>query len=174
MTEIRNAQPGDAHAIAEVQVESWQAAYHGLLPDSVLANLSIPDSERFWSTILVDPPPRTAMLLAISDTIVLGFVTLGPDQDSAAVSGGGQLYAIYLRPDQRGHGIGVQLHNAAMDRLMTLGFRHVVVWVLEGNEPALRFYHRNGWAADGARQIEQGRHGVDLPVLRLRRALPAI
>jgi GNAT superfamily N-acetyltransferase len=123
VAEIRNAHPGDAHAIAAVHVESWQIAYRGLLPNSVLVNLSVPDRERTWFRILVDPPPRTAILLATSNTAVLGFVAVGPDQDSTAGSEAGQLYAIYLRSRQRGRGIGTLLHNAAMDRLSTLGFR---------------------------------------------------
>ena len=174
MTEIRNAQPDDAHAIAAVNVESWQAAYRGLLPDSVLAGLSVPDRERTWSKILVDPPARTAVLLATSDAVVLGFAAVGPDEDSTAASQAGRLYAIYLRPNQWGCGIGAQLHNAAMDRLRTLGFTHATLWVLDGNERAIRFYHRNGWAADGAQRIDQGPEGVDLLELRLRRTLPAV
>lgn len=175
MIEIRNAQPGDAHAIAGLRVESWQTAYHGLLPDSVLANLSIPDRERTWSKILVDPPPRTVVLLATADAFVFGFVAVGADRDSTAASQhGGELYAIYLLPNRWGRGIGTQLHRAAMDRLSALGFTHAALWVLEGNERAIRFYHSNGWAADGTRRIDPGPEGVDLPELRLRRTLPVI
>jgi hypothetical protein len=73
-----------------VHVESWQTAYHGLLPDSVLANPSIPDRERTWPKILVDPPPRTAVLLATSNAFVLGFVAVGVDRDSTAASQHGE------------------------------------------------------------------------------------
>jgi len=174
MIEIRNAQPDDAHAIATVHVESWQTAYQELLPDSVLASLSVLDRERTWYKILHDPPPRTAVLLATSNVAVLGFVAVGPDQDTAAASGAGQLYAIYVRSDQRGRGIGTQLHNAAMDRLRTLGFTDATLWVLEGNERAIHFYRSNGWLADGAQQIDKGPQDVDLPELRLRRTLPGV
>jgi hypothetical protein len=40
MVELRDATPADAHAIANVLVQSWRAAYRGLLPDDVLAGLS--------------------------------------------------------------------------------------------------------------------------------------
>ncbi|MGH3812747.1 MAG: GNAT family N-acetyltransferase [Pseudonocardiaceae bacterium] len=173
VAEIRDAQPGDAHGVAAVNVESWQAAYRGLLPDSVLANLSVLDRERTWSKILVDPPPRTAVLLATCDAVVVGFAAVGPGRDSMAAAQAGELYAIYLRPDQWGCGIGAHLHNAAIHRLSTLGFTHATLWVLEGNERAISFYHRNGWAADGARQVDQGPDGVELSELRLHRALSA-
>ncbi|MBV9650926.1 MAG: GNAT family N-acetyltransferase [Pseudonocardiales bacterium] len=106
MIEIRDGQPGDAHAIAAVQVESWRTAYHGLLPERVLASLSVLDRKQNWSKILSDPPPRTAILLAISNAVVVGFVAVGSDQDTTAGSQAGQLYAIYVRSDQRGRGIG--------------------------------------------------------------------
>ena len=171
MIEIRDGQPGDAHAIAAVQVESWRTAYHGLLPERVLASLSVLDRKQNWSKILSDPPPRTAILLAISNAVVVGFVAVGSDQDTTAGSQAGQLYAIYVRSDQRGRGIGTHLHHAALDRLRTLGFTHAVLWVLERNERAIRFYRRHGWLADGARQVDKGPQDVVLPELRLRRTL---
>jgi GNAT superfamily N-acetyltransferase len=174
MVEIRDARPGDAHGIATVVVASWQATYRGLLPDRILATLSVADRERTWSQILADPPPRTAVLLATADAAVIGFVAVGPGHDATAASETGALYAIYLRPDQLGRGIGTQLHSAAMHRLSTLGFTHATLWVLEGNEQAISFYRRKGWTADGARRVEQGPDGVELPVLRMRRPLPAV
>jgi hypothetical protein len=51
--EIRDAQPGDAHAIAAVHVESSQPPTTVFWLTGVLANLSIPDRERTWSKILL-------------------------------------------------------------------------------------------------------------------------
>lgn len=109
-------------------------------------------------------------MLAITNAVV-GFVAVGPDQDTTAGSPAGQLYAIYVRSDQRGRGIGTHLQHAALDRLKALGFTHAVLWVLEGNERAIRFYRRHGWLADGARRIDKGPQDVNLPELRLRRTL---
>jgi GNAT superfamily N-acetyltransferase len=150
LAEIRDAQPGDAGDIAAVHVESWRVAYRGLLPDDVLDSLSVPDRERTWSGILANPPPRTAVMLATSHAVVAGFAAMGPRRSSPADWDAGELYAIYLRPDQQGRGIGVQLHSAVIDRLSALAFQHATLWVLDGNQRALRFYHRNGWAPDGA------------------------
>ncbi|HEX4103085.1 MAG TPA: GNAT family N-acetyltransferase [Pseudonocardiaceae bacterium] len=173
VVEIRDVQPGDARGIAAVQVRSWQIAYERLLPERVLANLSVVDRERTWSMILVDPPPRSAVLLVTFDAVVVGFVAVGPGRDCAAAAQAGELYAIYLRPDQWGRGIGAQLHRAAIHRLSTLGFTQATLWVLEGNERAIGFYQRNGWAADGVRRVDQGPGGVELCELRLGRTLSA-
>ncbi|HET9257442.1 MAG TPA: GNAT family N-acetyltransferase [Pseudonocardiaceae bacterium] len=171
MAEIRDAGPGDAFGIAAVHVASWQAAYHGLLPERVLAALSVADRERTWSAILTDPPPRTAVLLSTREEAIVGFAAVGPAGGPVTSSMAGELYAIYLRPDQWERGIGRQLHQAALDRLSALGFQHATLWVLEGNERAINFYQRNGWAADGTRRIDQELGGADLPERRLRRTL---
>ena len=168
--EIRDAQPSDAGDIAAVQVGSWQVAYRGLLPDHILAALSVADRERTWRTILVDPPPRTAVLLATCGAAVVGFAAVGPSRDPTAGPERGQLYAIYLRPDHLRRGIGTQLHRAAVDRLRSLGFMSASLWVLDGNKAAIGFYRQNGWVADGTRKVDQGPGGVDLPELRLVRS----
>ena len=54
-------------------------------------------------------------------------------------------------PRSWGAGHGSALHEAAMDHLAKEGFGEAVLWVLEGNERARRFYERRGWRADGAR-----------------------
>ena len=41
MPSVRPARPADAEAIARVYVETWRAAYVGLLPDRVLLDLSL-------------------------------------------------------------------------------------------------------------------------------------
>lgn len=40
---LRKATPADALAIATINVRAWQDAYRGLLPDSYLDGLSVPD-----------------------------------------------------------------------------------------------------------------------------------
>ena len=45
---VRRAEPSDAGAIAEVRVSSWRSAYRGLLPDSLLDALSVPDIASRW------------------------------------------------------------------------------------------------------------------------------
>lgn len=173
MVEVRDATPADAHAIATVLVRSWRAAYRGLLPDDVLAGLSVSDGERFWSDALTARPPHTSMVVAtIADTVV-GFAATGPPLVPAdrADSTLGDLYAFYLDPDVWRRGIGTQLHAAALDRIRDCGFTHAGLWVLDTNERALRFYHRLGWTDTGRSQLDQGPGGVELRERRLHRDL---
>ncbi|TWE28625.1 GNAT family N-acetyltransferase [Prauserella muralis] len=173
MVELRDAKQDDAHAIATVLVRSWRAAYRGLLPDEVLAGLSVSDREQSWSDVLTTRPPRTrAVVATIADTIV-GFAATGPplvpaDRSDATL---GDLYALYLTPGVWRRGIGTQLHAAALDRLRSCGFTHAGLWVLDGNERALRFYLRHGWTDTGRTQLDRGPGGTELHERRLRHDL---
>jgi GNAT superfamily N-acetyltransferase len=173
MVELRDATPADAHGIATVLVQSWRAAYRGLLPDDVLADLSVPDREQFWSDILAAPPRHTAAVVAMIGPDVVGFAATGPplvpaDRDDSTL---GDLYALYLNPDIWRRGIGTRLHTAALDRLRSCGFTHAGLWVLETNERAVRFYLRQGWTDARRTQVDQGPGGTELHERRLHRTL---
>ena len=95
MVELREATPADALDIATVHVESWQVGYRGLIPDDVLAGLSVESREQRRRQTLSVPGLR-GTLVAVQDTAVLGFVSVGADREGDPTCG--ELYAIYLRP----------------------------------------------------------------------------
>jgi len=170
---LRDATRADAHGIATVIVRSWRAAYRGLLPDDVLAGLSIPERERYWSDALTARPPRTGMVVATIADAVVGFAATGPPLVPAdrADPTLGDLYALYLVPDVWRRGIGTRLHDAALDRLRSCGFTRAGLWVLDTNERALRFYCRHGWTDTGRSQLDRGPGGTELHERRLHRDL---
>ena len=51
---MRDAEPGDEYGIARVHVDSWRAAYAGLVPDDVLAGLSIEGRALGWGRSIRD------------------------------------------------------------------------------------------------------------------------
>ena len=171
MVGLRSATPGDAHAIATVHVASWRVAYRGLLPDDVLDGLSVTDRARIWADRLTSPAPRSRTLLVVDDAAVLGFASTGPAahvDDPAA----GELYAFYLDPRVWGRGHGARLHSGALGNLRVDGFTHACLWVLDGNERALRFYRWQGWAPTGETKVERDLGGgVPLAERRLQRAV---
>lgn len=173
MVQLRDATPADAHALATVQVASWRAAYRGLMPDEVLAGLSVPEVERVWSDRFTARPPRTSVVVETDAQRLVGFAAVGPplvptDRADPTL---GDLYALYLDPDHWGRGIGYALQTAALDRLGTHGFTHAGLWVLDGNERALRFYQRTGWTDTGRTRVDRGPQDVELHERRLQRRL---
>jgi len=144
---LRPAEPPDAIAVARVHVRSWQVGYRGLLPDDYLDQLRPEERAEKYTFGSVDPD-KPATIVAAEGGVICGFVTTAPAHD-ADVAGYGELCALYVDPDWWGHRIGAALVSAARARLLDLGFRHAILWVLKGNSRAERFYRIDQWVADG-------------------------
>jgi ribosomal protein S18 acetylase RimI-like enzyme len=165
---IREAEPSDARAIAEIHVRSWQAAYRGQLTDDYLDGLRVEDRLEQHRRALEAPGEHRTWIAG--DDAVAGFAVTGPSQDADADDRTGELYAVYLDPARFGRGIGKALCDRALEDLRDRGFRTATLWVLETNERARRFYERQGWSADGLTTSER----VDCemrPTVRYRIAL---
>ena len=159
MDVIRPGTAADAEGVARVHVETWQAAYAHVLPLEQLQALSL-DVRAGWHR--THPP-----IVAEVDGEVVGFVSVGGSRDEDAE---GELYAIYVHPDHWGTGAGRALMEAGEAELRRLGHRNVVLWVLEDNPRARRFYERAGWETDGAeRGIEI--FGITVPEVRYAKTL---
>jgi GNAT superfamily N-acetyltransferase len=147
---IRRATRQDDREIAEVHVESWRAAYRGLLPDAYLDRLSVDEREAQRREHLDDPSGEWATLVAEENGRVIGFATFGPSRDEDAPAGTGEVPAIYLDPAVVGTGVGRELFARAAEGLRNAGFTRATLWVLEANERARRFYEKAGWTWDGS------------------------
>ncbi|MDO9485803.1 MAG: GNAT family N-acetyltransferase [Actinomycetota bacterium] len=156
---IREARTSDAHAIANVRVNSWKTGYSGILDESVLSALNIPDDEVTWTKYLSAQQVSQASLVVEEinpGTSAPGFSCLGPYRtlEPAAVQLSpegtvGEIYAFYLHPDYWGSGIADELMTACIDRLRLDGWPLARLWVLTENARARRFYERHDWVVDG-------------------------
>ena len=151
--EIRRALADDALGVAGVHVRSWQAAYRGLLPDLYLDQLDVERRRVGWTQTIAETDwPRSGTLVAAeANANIVGLAHVGParddDVDPVVV---GELAAIYASPDVWGSGVGRRLMAAAVNVLRDAGFAQAILWVLEGNDRAQRFYEIGGWQLDGA------------------------
>ncbi|MET8762462.1 GNAT family N-acetyltransferase [Lentzea sp. NPDC004782] len=153
---IRPAVLSDAAAVASVHVRSWQSAYRGLIPDEVLDNLSVDDRTAMWERVI----PDGGVWVALDGDDVVGFASAGPSRDDDASF---ELCAIYSLPSAWGRGLAEPLARAALG-----DEPDVIVWVLEDNKRARRFYERLGFTADGVAKT-QTVGGAVLNELRYRR-----
>lgn len=148
---VRLATKEDVHAIATVRIETWRAAYAGLIDQAVLDRMDI-DREaarraELWDQYHSDP--RGAEFIAEVDGELAGWAVVGPSLDEDLPEDG-QIYAIYALPSFWSAGIGHALMTDAETRLREAGFESAHLWVLEGNERAAAFYERHEWREDGA------------------------
>ena len=158
---MRRARPGDAAAIAEVHARTWQAAYEHVFGRERLKARK-PDVA-LWTRILANE--RVEVNVAEEEGRILAFVSVGPSRDDDAE---GELYAIYALPEAWGRGAGDALMRAGLAAMRAAGYRDAVLYVLDDNPRARRFYERAGWAEDGERKAET-RWGVRAPEVRYRK-----
>jgi GNAT superfamily N-acetyltransferase len=152
MIEVRATVPADARDVAGVHVRSWRSAYRGLLADDYLDGLRPEVMARRYTfgRVGVGVP---STLVAVDGPAVCGLVTTGVGRD-ADLPNFGELMALYVDPAYVGTGVGRLLIAAARERLRRLGVAGALLWVLDGNARARRFYERDGWRRDGAWRTE--------------------
>ncbi|MET9628131.1 GNAT family N-acetyltransferase [Lentzea sp. NPDC006480] len=156
---VRLAEVSDAPAVASVQVQTWRTAYKGLMPDEVLDGQSVEARTSMWQRAI----PNGGVWVALVDDAVVGFASAGPSRDPDAAF---ELYAIYVLSSAAGKGLGFELTKAALG-----DEPDVIVWVLDTNVQARRFYERIGFRADGVTKTEM-EGTAELTEVRYRRSTP--
>jgi len=144
---VRPARLADAAAIARVHVASWNAAYRGILPDDVLARHDVGHRLDTRRRILQD---TDGLHLVAHDTTfgdIVGFCDAGRARRPGPWQG--EVYAIYLLHHARYLGIGRQLFDHTMAWMRARNWSSMIVWVLENNPHARRFYEALGGRASG-------------------------
>ncbi|GAA3388575.1 GNAT family N-acetyltransferase [Cryptosporangium minutisporangium] len=166
---VRPATAADAEALAVVQVRTWQDAYRGQVPQEHLDQLDPSRRHEPWRRWVEEARPPAATLVAEDEARgVVGFVSVSPSRDADTdPEHVGEVQAIYLLPEHQGRGVGRLLMDAGLSRLAQGGYREVVLWVLETNASARRFYEAGGWRADGASKRNDTR-GAPLEEVRYR------
>ena len=167
---VRPAVPVDAPAMAALHVRAWRAAYVGVLPAAFLAGLAVEEREAMWRGSLTAPelaPAERAILVAEDAGVILGFTAAGAALGDDEL-GLGELYAINVDPAAWGGYAGGALLVGATAWLDGR-FATSILWVVESNGRARRFYESAGWSPDGATRIDTY-EGTRVRNLRYRRA----
>jgi ribosomal protein S18 acetylase RimI-like enzyme len=165
---IRRAQANDAPLLAQVHVDAWQVAYRGVVPDSFLERFTYQRREAAFRQALADNLEET--YLVEEDDHALAILTIGACRDDDLdVTATGEIWGIYITPAYWRKGIGTQLVQEAERMFQARSYREVVLWVLEDNTEARRFYEAMGFRVDGAfKMVELGK---PLKVIRYAKTL---
>ncbi|WP_328474977.1 GNAT family N-acetyltransferase [Actinoplanes sp. NBC_00393] len=172
MVIVRPATLADSQALAVVQTRTSQQVYRGVMPAAYLDRLDTSRRRQVWQQLLESErhPAGTLVLDDAADGVV-GFVNVAPSSDADTDPGVvGEVRAVYVLPQHWGRGAGRLLMDAGLRRLADAGYRQVILWVLEANHRARRFYEAAGWRTDGASKTDDAR-GVPLTAIRYRRSL---
>lgn len=147
---LRDAHAADLPAVAALHVACWRAAYRGILSDSILDAASVEQRLRLWRDWFA--VSRTRVRVAERDGRLVGFCRLGPAQDvDQPPPGFVEVTHLYVAPEAAGGGVGHALFSEALARAQAQGFAGLLLWVLEANDRARRFYASHGLHCDGTR-----------------------
>ena len=149
---IRPALISDARQIAEMHIEAWRVAYAGIVPDDYLASLSVDAREKGWARLIEEGISN--LWIAVCSERITGLISFGASREAGAASTMGELMAIYVHPGFWSCGIGRSLWLAVRGELRRRGFTGVMLWVLDDNTRARKFYSAEGFVENP----ERGRH----------------
>jgi len=159
---VRAARAEDVSEIARIQVDTWRSAYTSVLPEPVLADLSVDAAQRAWRTAIEEPPTEYHhVLVAQEQRWVVGFAALRPVDETEVglpdARSSTNLGPLIVEPRWGRRGHGSRLLAAAVDHARADGVTHMITWVPSGDGPSLSFFRSAGWATDGyARGLETG------------------
>lgn len=146
---IREAVLADADGVAAAHTESWRTSYRGILPDDVLDRIDVGQRVVTRRRILGDPTGLHLVAYDVTHGDIVGFCDAGPARDAGA---DGEVYAIYLVQRAKRYGLGREMFEHAFAWLARAGMRSMLVWVLEDNHHARRFYEALGGRAGRAKR----------------------
>ena len=130
--------------MANVHIASWRETYPGLLPDAMLARLSIADEAIRWQRMLDRPGAwgGAVTFVADQDGSVVGYGSCGDQRTRLLRDRGftGEIAELYVLRRAQGQGTGSELMKAMAGALLDRGHRAVSLWVLAQNGPARGFY----------------------------------
>jgi ribosomal protein S18 acetylase RimI-like enzyme len=160
--QIRRARLEDAAAVAEVHVRTWQAAYEHVFGAERLAGIDPAGRERLARRFATDAD-YDAFVAAEDGGRIVGFVACGPVEEEPEQR---ELFAIYVLPEAWGTTAAPGLMDAALAAMRGRGAPDAILWVLDDNPRARRFYEREGWREDGS--AESDYLGLTVPLVRYR------
>ncbi len=125
VVQVRRAASGDADAIAPVKVDTWRTTYRGMVPDRYLARMSYAAHAEDWSRIAGDP----ANFVYVAEDgagQAVGFVAGGPRWNGPEQYAA-ELYALYIRAEHQGRGVGTRLVETLLTAFERTGYSTMVL-----------------------------------------------
>jgi GNAT superfamily N-acetyltransferase len=153
---VRPATLDDLDAIVRVHVAGFRAGNVPHLAPDQRDRMNEERAAAVWDATIAEPPPGTAVLVAVADGTVVGLACAGRARDDDIAEGTGELYALYVEPGAWRGGHGTDLDAAARAHLKGALFTGAILWVLEANAGARAFYEARGWRPDGTRREHAG------------------
>ena len=141
--EIRDAREEDAEAFVRAYEASWDAMAVPLVGRKLSDLASLEDRVESFHSGLEQRSEDARLLVAEEDEAIVGVATCVRDDETC------ELRSLYVVPGAWGTGVAERLMTSALDAMRERGATEAVLWVVESNGRARRFYEREGWTPNG-------------------------
>lgn len=129
---IRRATPADAAGVALVRVQSWRAAYKGLVPQEYLDGMKVEESTAQWERVLAVKSDAICTVVAEHNGEIVGFAS-GNTLAEPKVGFDAELTAFYVLPPFQRQGLAKRMIMEVGTALQQAGATGMVAWVLAEN-----------------------------------------
>ncbi len=173
---IRQANIDDAAIVAALHVESTRKGYADFADAAYLDGLDVGAFTAKWTKWLGD---STTVLIAFDGNdgpdvqdgtnnkqIPAGFIAFGPIRTRIHEDRGimpawpGEIYALYVAPDYWGSGTARTLMKAAVTPMQKSYLDRALLWVIDRNKRAVKFYEKCGGQRVGKQKVNIGGQDV--------------
>ena len=155
---IRRATTDDSSRIADIQVFGWRNAYRGIVDDIILfKKLNIEKKSNAIRESIENN--KEEILVFEEDEIVKAMMIIGKSRDDD-MPGAFELWCIYVDPMMMRSGIGSKMLAYCEREAKSRDISTNTLWVLSRNAIGRSFYEKNGYYADGKKQMIE-RLGVE-------------
>jgi len=155
---IRELEPADIGAAAELMFQSWARSYADIVPSD--QHPSVAEHAGY----LTGGEATLGWVYELGGQLAAVAWVVGVDGDDPELS------ALHVAPAAQGAGVGTQMHDHLLDGLRKAGKDRVHLWVFRENGQARDFYHQRGWRLHRAALDVPDRCSA-APAIRLDKAL---
>lgn len=141
---IRRGVIEDAKEASEAHADTWRTSYRGLVPDALLDGLKDDRWEAGWRRGFDNLDPTRVVHVAEVGGAIVGLAGSGRARPGAPPGYVGEVYALYVRPEHQGQGIGRALLSVTAAGLRERGLVPIIIWTLFNNPSSRGFYEALG------------------------------
>lgn len=141
----------DVLPMAQVHIRSWRETYPGMLPEPMLAQMSIASEAIRWQRMLDRPRAWGGAISFVADQegSIVGYGSCSDQRSRLLHERGftGEISELYVLRSAQRQGVGSWLMRAMAQALLDSGHQGMSLWVLEENRAARIFYEILGGTA---------------------------
>ena len=137
---IRNVKYEDIEQIVDINIKDWKKVYKGIISDEILYNLDRNKKIEKWKKHY----NMGNVIVAEQNGKLLGYCRYDDNSIYENIDIDSEIIAIYVDCDNLGNGVGRKLLEYVMRDLKNKNKTKMIIWCLEKNENARKFYEKVG------------------------------